>query len=520
VLESTCRQTPQEDIVTAPDDAKEVLSALRLGWFLAEVRGRNRPGGQLGVWTSMPDHDYHAFPLRIERTTTELRIEAQKVVAQLAADRHVDADGDGTSFAAAIDDKAKLLDPVRAPKASTALQRALDQLRMAAAGRSYPGEPEPPTPEQALQTLQTAVNPQQQVVAACDQAVAAAQQALVTAENCVAGVAGQPPEVVSAAEADLGAAAAQVDREQVAAEGEHRGLGALQGAIGALQGVNGGDANAAQARVDLIRGSLQVVIDAANQPWEDLAELLWRFDAHIQDRLSATSETQACGYQLGRGLAETYWALDPDHVAGSQGWDFLLDQERCNELSRLVGRLGAYMTEYTAPAITGSIEIWRYLADQQTWRGDGQVANDALYHQIRRWYELIVLGQDPTTLIEPGGLISSYRTFSQAVRLFWPQLVTTIIGLGFLVTLLVLLGIGSGTAWEKTLSGILAAGGLSLAGLTGTLKNSAQAMLKRLRQDSYTDLVAMAVQTAPPPPSKSDLDKALSNRRLTPSTPN
>jgi hypothetical protein len=77
-----------------------------------------------------------------------------------------------------------------------------------------------------------------------------------------------------------------------------------------------------------------------------------------------------------------------------------------------------------------------------------------------------------------------------------------------------------GTSWEKTLSGILAAAGLSLAGLTGTLKNSAQAMLKRLRQDTYTDLVAIAVQTAPPPPGRSDLHKALSNRRLTPATPN
>ena len=51
----------------------------------------------------------------------------------------------------------------------------------------------------------------------------------------------------------------------------------------------------------------------------------------------------------------------------------------------------------------------------------------------------------------------------------------------------------------------MAAVGLTLAGLTGTLKNSAQALLKRLRQDAYTDLVAIAVQTAPPPPDKSAL---------------
>ena len=85
---------------------------------------------------------------------------------------------------------------------------------------------------------------------------------------------------------------------------------------------------------------------------------------------------------------------------------------------------------------------------------------------------------------------------------------------------MVLVNTEGAAAWAKTLSGVLAVVGLSLAGLTGTLKNSAQALLKRLRQDAYTDLVAVAVQTAPPPPAKSALQKAISHRRLTPATPN
>ena len=94
------------------------------------------------------------------------------------------------------------------------------------------------------------------------------------------------------------------------------------------------------------------------------------------------------------------------------------------------------------------------------------------------------------------------------------------IGLAALITLVFLISVGGVEAWAKTLSGVLAIVGLSLAGLTGTLKNSAQALLKRLRQDAYTDLVAVAVQTAPPPPNKSALQKAISRRRLTPATPN
>ena len=156
--------------MAAPDDAKEVLSALRLGWFLAEVRGRNKPGGQPGASTHMPDQDDYALPLRIERTETERRIEAQKVVAQLAADLHVDVD-EGSSFAADIDAKAKLLNSGYPPKVSNALRRALDQLRMAAAGQPYPGESRPLAPHHAMQTLQAAVKPQLDAVASCDEAL-------------------------------------------------------------------------------------------------------------------------------------------------------------------------------------------------------------------------------------------------------------------------------------------------------------------------------------------------------------
>lgn len=116
--------------------------------------------------------------------------------------------------------------------------------------------------------------------------------------------------------------------------------------------------------------------------------------------------------------------------------------------------------------------------------------------------------------------MTNHRTVVRAFRLFWPQLVATIVGVGFLVVLLVLLSSNSRSTLVQTLSGILAGVGLSIAGLTGTLKTSAQAMLTRLRQDSYTDLVTLAVQTAPPPKKKSMLNQAINQRTLTPATPN
>jgi hypothetical protein len=96
----------------------------------------------------------------------------------------------------------------------------------------------------------------------------------------------------------------------------------------------------------------------------------------------------------------------------------------------------------------------------------------------------------------------------------------TLLGFGFLVALLVLVNVGSSASWAKTVAGVLAAAGFSLAGLTGFLKNSAQAMLTRLRQDAYTDLVAVAVLTAPPAPKGSDIQDGIGRRKLTPVTPN
>jgi hypothetical protein len=457
------------------DDADDVLSALRLGWSVAEMRGRNRPDGPPGEVVGMPDHVDHPLPLRIERGKTELRIEIQSVVAELAQLLCVDDAPDGTSYSAALGEKTRLLAHARAPKAADALRQALDLL----------GQRQP---EQALRALTYGLATQQAVVARRRQALAVAQFS-------------RAPE-------------AAVRTEQACCAGEEAGLAALEHVIDTFAEDQQEDQQSAIVRYQ------DELAAAARQPWADLAELMWQFDAHVQDRLAAFSESQAIGYQLGRGLADTYWALNPGQEHGSASWSFLLGERRCGELSRLTGRLATYMGEYTAPAIAGSLGVWKAVVSMPRWLGDAQQTSQALYSQIRRWYELIVLGQDPTTMIGPAAVMRNYRTLARAFQLFWPQLLATVFGLGALITLLFLVNVGGAAAWEKTLSGVLAAVGLSLAGLTGTLKNSAQALTKRLRQDAYTDLVALAVQTAPTPPDKSALQRAISDRALTPATPN
>ncbi len=476
--------------MTAPDDAKRVMSALRLGWYLAEVRGRNRPGGPPGSTARMPRPDDHALPLHVERSPAELRIEAQSVTAALARELKVDRAENG-SFSTAVDAQAKLLAHLR--RATRALRQGIELLKPAATSPASPGQPAPNAPGVALKLLQKALDSQPR---AGTQPAEAPNAAAQNAQNEQNEQNEQPPA-------------------------EQTGGAVLQAAITALQAAIAADpATAAQAGLQALETGLRTGTDAVQAAWEDLAELLWQFDAHIQDGLTAASETEAIGYQLGRGLAETYWALDPRQENGAAGWLFLLGQERSNELGRLVGRLGAYMGPYTAPAVAGTIVVWKSVAQTSDWRGDGQDAQAALYRQTRRWFELIILGQDPTTLIKPYQLMTNYRTVVKAFGLFLPQLIATIVGLGFLGALFFLLSDDSKVAWAQTLTGVLAAVGLSYAGLTGTLKSSALAMLTRLRQDAYTDLVTLAVQTAPPPRKKSQLERALNQRRLTPVTPN
>lgn len=368
-----------------PHDHEYVLKAFRLGWYVAEVRGRNRPNGPQQPLASMPSGDVFPLPLRIERTATERRIEAQGVLVELAQELCVDTDPQGGSYGKTVDVGAHRLADARKAKST----------------------------------------------------------------------------------------------------------------------------------------------QAGDTQWKAMAKVLWDFDAHVQDELTAGSEIRACAYQLGRGLSESYWALDPDRTDGAQGWAFLFGDERCGELSRLLGRLSAYLSTYTGSAIGGSLEVWKEYAktvvptlDPTADAAALATAQRQLREQIRRWYELVALGQDPTTLMRPFAVLRSFRTLKQFVLQFWPQVAATVIGLGFLVGFIVLLVAGSGSEAERTVDGVLAGVGISIGGITGALKNSAQSLLVRLRQDTYTELITEGVTAAPPELSRTAARKAIARRSLTPVTPN
>jgi len=279
-----------------------------------------------------------------------------------------------------------------------------------------------------------------------------------------------------------------------------------------------------------------------NTEWEKLAKLIQDFDFYVQETLVTGSVTIISGYQLGRALADSYWALNPalsdarDHAS----WSFLFGQRRCSETERLLGRLTAYFHPYTPAAIAGSVEVWKSLVAAGEFKGTPIRAGHGMYQQIRRWYGLTILMQDPTTLIQPYQLLKDWRLVWRGVRLFWFQLLLGLLAAAALAGFAFLLAtpsVSSGLSGLTTTLGALGITGVSVAGLAAKLKNDAQAMLTRIKQDAYTDLIAVAITTAPPPPAPGEKDtatepqpasgkrqaqltKIVQQRSLTPVTPN
>jgi hypothetical protein len=360
--------------MTQPSDSDLVLTAIRLGWYVAEVRGRNRPDGPRPQDTVSPQRDADQLPLRVERSFTELRIEAQIVMTELAKKLAKNSTGSDTQT-----------------------------------------------------------------------------------ETVCQAIDGRCKDIWTARKAG-------------------------------------------QAELAL-------------QDWERLRKELFEFDKGVQDLLAAYSDTQACGYQLGRGLAESYWQLDiearaqdDDHPTWNS-WSFLMGDFRCQELSRLAGRLSAYFHTYTATGVSGSLAAWKEVASSRDWRtehgpdGDEAYVRDQfLYRQMRRWYELVVLLQDPSTLIKPFAIFRSFRAAGKALRGFWLQLVGATASLVLVATFLVFLSSNQKSGWEKSLFGILSVIGISATTISTKLKNAAQSLLARIHTDTYGDLVGLEITTVPPPP--------------------
>ena len=273
--------------------------------------------------------------------------------------------------------------------------------------------------------------------------------------------------------------------------------------------------------------------DDTGTTWGPIAEFFLDWDGRIQDQLTQRGEHLANAYLLGRGVAECYWGLAPEPAWTADGEvtaaspAFLLGEERRHELTRMLGRLGPNMIHpLSAAGISGSLEAWGDVAADDAWSRDPQM-RALLYEQVRQWYQLLVLGQDPTTLIRPYARLTNTRYLVRAVRSFLPQVILAVIALGLVAAFFAVTDI-NGTSWVTPLLATGGFGAFVAAGLLARGQSAAQRLVTRMRQDAYTDLVAISVAIVPPYPSgtggptlrqvRKQLERAVRRRLLTPPT--
>ena len=250
---------------------------------------------------------------------------------------------------------------------------------------------------------------------------------------------------------------------------------------------------------------------AAVKAWNDVAELMYQWDAAFQDAVAGQSIDHARAYEQGRALAEMYWGLDPNvPAADSTGklspysWEFLFGAERVGVIDERLRSLAPHYRSATAPAVSATVHAWASLvADGQLRaRPDRSAVHAALTAQVHFWHELVVVGVDPETLLKPYAGLCFTRITPKLARSFAAELIIGTVGLAGLVALAFLTLKVQGAVGWKTVAAVAGVLGVTIGGVQAGLKNAMQSLLGRLRADLYTDLVAGAVTSLPPLPLK------------------
>jgi hypothetical protein len=256
--------------------------------------------------------------------------------------------------------------------------------------------------------------------------------------------------------------------------------------------------------------------------WEDLAKTLRAFDVSTQSRLAPAPPEVSEAYQLGRGLAELRWSLCSDMDKSNDGsWETVFSSERCDHVADMLGRLSNNLKyPLTAPVVAGSITAWRLAATTRlvcppissgpAARGDVHASErvvhavHAIEEQGRRWYDLVIAGRDPTTLVSPHALLKDWRLSFRAAGQFVWQLVGIAAGVVVLAAAGVLLSLGKSSPTVRTLLAIIGVFGVTASGLAATIKNRTQALVTRFRSDISTDLAVVEITILPAFPDRVD----------------
>jgi hypothetical protein len=419
------------EVVEKPVDADAVSNALRLGWQIAELRGRfwQRINAREPVRHQiMALSKEYALPLEDERTPLERLYETQAIVVAVSGQLGLDFPAANLSGQGRDPDQ----------RASTLLMALTKRL-------NHPEDAGTPSP-------------------AARAPVPATAPVLVRAVSSADTVRPAPAAVAESA-----------PNSPAPAVGSGPNFPSPSGG-----GQDGGAADPSTV-------------------WEDFAAFVFAWDARVQDQLAAVSYSQFSAYQLGRGLAEVSWQLNPA-VSGADdphGWQFLLGEQRLRQLGRLMDGLSAYFGPMTVAAVKDSVQAWGTVAREPgiTARPD---AASKLVEQAHVWRNLLIGGMSAQTLVPGHAQAQKLRGLELVIKAFWPQLLGAILGAVVLAVGAYLLVTADVTTKEIGAAlGVLGSLGITSAALIAKSKESVLQVFSRMRLLYYTDLVSAAASRVP-----------------------
>lgn len=255
--------------------------------------------------------------------------------------------------------------------------------------------------------------------------------------------------------------------------------------------------------------------EQTNAALVSLNELFYAWDCHIQDALASGPYGQSSAYQLGRGLAETYWALDEQAEPGAyESWDHLLVR-RFNTLATLLRRCATMLPDLAAEAITATLEQWRGVAaalsgltSSQGGRAltpsssqvDGHEALVVLRQQSGVWRDLLLSNASPAKVVATDQSWKRARSLGPLLRSFSIEVAGLLAGLGLVGAAIVFVALGAPGVPKVvggTLAAVLGAFGVTSSTFLARTKAVGQGLFLQLNEKISADAVIAAATYLP-----------------------
>ncbi len=236
--------------------------------------------------------------------------------------------------------------------------------------------------------------------------------------------------------------------------------------------------------------------------WNDLAGFFYAWDTLIQDTLIGSSSEEAAAYQLGRGLAESYWALAPDVAdEDARSWASLLGVTRRDALRRFLIQLTPYVEAGTISAMTASLTTWCDAARAGSVRGRPD-APHRFGTQVMVWRYLLVDRVSPSNFEDPQSTLAYAGQLGTVLRAFvWELLIGGLSAVAVIIALVVLITVKT-TPVAAVLTAILGFFSITGAGILAAMKAVANASIIKMRAALNAKIAADAVTILPEEPLK------------------